>query len=330
MVAFGLGEMPGTDLAVAADIIAGECSLMFLPQLPARGIASEAVGRTLALMPDLPIDPRVRTWVLTARPQRETRRLWDRLEADLDECEAAWQQLDTLKIQVVGPWSLAATIELSNGHRAVTDNGALRDITESLIHGIAEHCSDLQRRFHCDIELQIDEPLVVALAAGSLAGTSDFDRISRIPQQVLGERLNLINDAFTDRCPIRLNCTEVQPLWEVIQASGVGNISVNPAMLTTTADIDGLGHAIARGCRIGLGITSPGVTVDTTLERPRTLAQYVAKFWDKLGFDRLALPAAVDIHPVSGLAHCSALDAAAALKMARVVDEMIAKDAGDL
>lgn len=330
MVAFGLGDMPGADIASAADIISGECSLVFIPQLPARGVGSQLLGQTLAMLKDMPIDARARTWVLTARPQRSTWRTWDRLEADLDTCQAIWPRLDALKFQVLGPWSLAASIELSNGHKAITDTGALRDITESFIHGIQNHCADLSRRFDCRLELQIDEPKLPALAQGTLPGATDFDVLPAIPEIELGQRLHQVVERLSESVTIRLNSTQYVPLWQVVKTSGITELSIAPGMLHTTAHFDGLGDAIAHGCRIGLGITHAGDSIDTALEHPRTKAQAVARLWDKLGFDRSTLAKTVDIHTKSSLDTASLMDAAAALRMARVIDEMITRDAGDL
>ena len=88
---------------------------------------------------------------------------------------------------------------------------------------------------------------------------------------------------------------------------------------------DGMGHALAAGMRVGLGMTRAGDDRD-----PRHLAVDVARMWDELGLDRTLLTHAVDVHPRGGLADCTLLDAAAALRTARTVADMLDKDAGDL
>ena len=77
--------------------------------------------------------------------------------------------------------------------------------------------------------------------------------------------------------------------------------------------------------RVGLGMTRAGDDRD-----PRHLAVNVAHMWDELGLDRTLLTHAVDVHPRGGLADCTLLDAAAALRTARTVADMLDKDAGDL
>ena len=174
---YGLGELPGASIIAAADIVVGETGdLRQLPILPARGV--DVVGLTTGILPGINVDAGPRSWVLSARPQLRTRRMWDRVEADLDQCEQAWgTRIDAVKIQVAGPWTLSASIELSNGHRALTDAGALRDLTESLIAGIQEYSADVRARFDTEVYVQLDEPLLAQVRDGSLPGTSQFDEI---------------------------------------------------------------------------------------------------------------------------------------------------------
>lgn len=140
MTGFGLGPpMPGTSMSEAADIVMGETgALPHLPQLPDRGLGSDAIGRTAGLLETLTVDRGPRAWQMTARPQRETRRVWDRMERDLDAIVEVWggEHVPRVKIQAVGPWTLAAAVELSNGHRVITDRGAREDLHAALLEGI--------------------------------------------------------------------------------------------------------------------------------------------------------------------------------------------------
>ncbi|MDO5076612.1 hypothetical protein [Corynebacterium sp.] len=324
MVAFGLGEMPGTDVAAAADVIAGESELVCLPQLPDRGLGSDAVGRTFSLMPELPIDARARSWVLTTRPQLSTRRLWDRTAADLDECEATWSRLDALKMQVVGPWSLAASVETAAGHRALTDTGALRDITEHLGHAIVRLADDLRGRFDCSLQLQIDEPLLQRLAAGAIGGTTQFDPIPALAAPELGARLKELIEPLPGFSAVRLNLSNSTVVWDAARGSGADVIHVAWSAITSTDQLDALGHAVSEGTRIGLGLT---LTAETD---SRATAQRIAAWWDTLGLERALLVTAVDIHPLGDLHTRSLLGAAAALRTAREINDMLVRDAGDL
>ena len=319
---YGLGELPGASILAAADIVAGETGdLRQLPILPACGV--DVVGLTTGILPGINVDAGPRSWVLSTRPQLRTRRIWDRVEADLDQCEQAWgTRIDAVKIQVAGPWTLSASIELSNGHRALTDTGALRDLTESLIAGIQEYSADVQARFDTEVYVQLDEPLLAQVRDGSLPGTSQFDEIPSINDVDLGERLA----GVIERAEVRyLNQTGYPPLWKVAQVAGVETCQVTLDTVRGSEQYDGMGHALAAGMRVGLGMTRAGDDHD-----PRHLAVDVARMWDELGLDRTLLTHAVDVHPRGGLANCTLLDAAAALRTARTVADMLDKDAGDL
>ena len=319
---YGLGELPGASIIAAADIVAGETGdLRQLPILPACGV--DVVGLTTGILPGINVDAGPRSWVLSTRPQLRTRRIWDRVEADLDQCEQAWgTRIDAVKIQVAGPWTLSASIELSNGHRALTDTGALRDLTESLIAGIQEYSADVRARFDTEVYVQLDEPLLAQVRDGSLPGTSQFDEIPSINDVDLGERLA----GVTERAEVRyLNQTGYPPLWKVAQVAGVETCQVTLDTVRGSEQYDGMGHALAAGMRVGLGMTRAGDDRD-----PRHLAVNVAHMWDELGLDRTLLTHAVDVHPRGGLADCTLLDAAAALRTARTVADMLDKDAGDL
>ena len=319
---YGLGELPGASIIAAADIVAGETGdLRQLPILPARGV--DVVGLTTGILPGINVDAGPRSWVLSTRPQLRTRRIWDRVEADLDQCEQAWgTRIDAVKIQVAGPWTLSASIELSNGHRALTDTGALRDLTESLIAGIQEYSADVRTRFDTEVYVQLDEPLLAQVRDGSLPGTSQFDEIPSINDVDLGERLA----GVIERAEVRyLNQTGYPPLWKVAQVAGVETCQVTLDTVRGSEQYDGMGHALAAGMRVGLGMTRAGDDHD-----PRHLAVDVARMWDELGLDRTLFTHAVDVHPCGGVANCTLLDAAAALRTARTVADMLDKDAGDL
>ncbi|MCP1387290.1 methionine synthase [Corynebacterium sp. TA-R-1] len=181
--AFGLGPVPGAtsaDFAEAADIILSETPLPHVPQLLARGIGADAIGRTAALL-DIPVDRGPRGWRVAPRPT--TRAMYrDMLDRDLDILEELWaRKVDRVKVQLTGPWTLASEIEMANGHRMITDPGALRDITEALLEAAGAHKSDVGKRIAPAV-LQLDEPRLADVMAGSLPGTSKFETIRAYPE----------------------------------------------------------------------------------------------------------------------------------------------------
>lgn len=175
--AFGLGPLPGTNVAQAADVVLSESPLPHIPQLPDRGVGSDLIGRTAALLP-IPIARGPRGWRVAARASGDA----DRMQRDLDQLEELWHgKADTVKVQLAGPFTLATEIEMANGHRMITDSGALRDLTDALLEVSVGHRRDVEKRFGASV-LQLDEPRLPEVVAGTLKGATDFETIRAIPE----------------------------------------------------------------------------------------------------------------------------------------------------
>ena len=103
------------------------------------------IGRAGALLVDIGIDTVPRGYRIAAGRGAVTRRASSLLGEDVDALEEAWEKAGlrgsarTVKVQAPGPITLAAQLELSGGHRAITDSGALRDLAGSLAEGVAVH-----------------------------------------------------------------------------------------------------------------------------------------------------------------------------------------------
>ncbi len=328
--AYGLGPLPGTSIAEACDVIASETgALPHIPQLPDRGLGSDAVGRTASLLEAVHVDRGPRSWRMSPRPQLITRRTADRLERDLDECQATWDRtLPAVKIQLTGPWTLAGAIELADGHRVLTDSGALRDLTDAVIDGANRHTADVARRFGAtDILVQLDEPWLADVVAGNLPGTTRLDEVRAVHPRDAGERLAHVVEGL-DAGEVALNLTGQTPEWEVVRLSGVQTLQLTLDRITGTRQLDALGEAVSGGLRIGFGVTAAGEEIDERQEKPRTRAIDVARVWHELSLDPLLLRE-VDVHPKAALTG-SLLDASRAYAMAQAVADILDRDAGNL
>ncbi|AJI78735.1 uroporphyrinogen decarboxylase/cobalamine-independent methonine synthase family protein [Corynebacterium singulare] len=302
MTGFALGPMPGISIAEAADIILGETELPAIPQLPERGLGSDSVGRTASMLEDITIDRGPRAWRMTARPQLLTRRAWDRLERDLDEVQEVWgETVPRVKVQALGPWTLAASIELSDGHRVLTDRGAFNELADALRHGLHAHADDVARRFHGEVVVQLDEPLLADIVAGRIPGTTDFDTIPAVPDEVA---LDLLQSFDVDYL-------YAPPLWSLAPAA--------PTFLTdfrgldTPRHLDGLGEHLNAGHRIGLGIEGSDA---------RAEAIALARHLDRIGMPRELLVDKFDVYPVEA--------SASTLRSVSETADILARDAGDL
>ena len=89
---------------------------------------------------DLPVDLQPHGWRLVDSPGRDQRRAASWLRSDLDALAEAFDgYAGPLKVQVAGPWTLAASLWLPRGERALTDPGARREVVESLAAGVGDH-----------------------------------------------------------------------------------------------------------------------------------------------------------------------------------------------
>lgn len=302
MTGFVLGPMPGTSIAEAADIIMGETELPAIPQLPERGLGSDAVGRTASMLEAISIDRGPRSWRMMARPQLLTRRTWDRLERDLDEVQEVWgESVPRVKVQALGPWSLGASIELSNGHRVLTDRSAFNELAEALHYGVRAHAADVARRFHGEVVVQLDEPLLADVVAGRIPGTTDFDTIPAVPEEVA---LDLLQSFEADYL-------HAPPLWSI--APAVKTFLTDFRGLDTPRHLDGLGEHLSAGHRIGLGIEGSDSRAEAI-----TLARHL----DRIGMPRELLIDHFDVYPVRASART--------LRSVSETADILVRDAGDL
>lgn len=244
--AFGLGPLPGTDLGAAADVVLSESVVPHIPQLPARGVGSGLVGRTAALLP-LNLDIGPRSWRATRRPQLATMRARDQFERDVDTLEELWAgKLGTdavIKVQLAGPWTLAAQLEMANGHRMITDRGATRDIADALGEAVKGHRRDVEKRVGARTLLQLDEPFLPAVRKGTVKGATDYEEIPAVPDERVADVLAQYGEHL-------LNCSE--PFY------GADWFTVDPARAASKAlDLDAFAGALDRGARIAVPVMEP-------------------------------------------------------------------------
>lgn len=295
-------------MAGAADIVMGETgSLPHLPQLPERGLGSDLVGRTAGLLEAVNVDRGPRSWQMTSRPQILTRRTWDRWERDLDAIAEVWgEDVPRIKVQMAGPWTMAAAVELANGHRVITDRGARNDLYEALLMAAEDHKQAIARRFRAEVVLQLDEPLVRDVLAGKLSGTTDFDTIRAVPAEVVHGALEKFGAEY-------LNLTGIDPDWEVARAAKT--VAVDLGRLKTAEHIDGLGGHLDAGFRVACAMPAG---------QPRASAIEIAAHCDRMGLPRELLTHAVDVVP------WTVTNAPVDYAWAAQTADMLVQDAGDL
>lgn len=189
----GPGPFRGSDPREAARAVLGECHAMpFLAELPDRGPGADQVGRTAAMLADLPVDASTRGWRLAGSPGRLSRRAVDFLDRDSDALEEADELVRDpeghpgtaerrLLVRALGPWSLAAQLEMPAGSPVLTDRGARRDVAASLAEGIAARAVRLAERTRTRTRILLDEPALWHVCAGTVATRSRLDPVAAVP-----------------------------------------------------------------------------------------------------------------------------------------------------
>ena len=102
-----------------------------------------------------------------------------------------------VKVQVCGPWTLAATLELSRtANPALADPAAVADLAASLAEGLANHAADVRRRVPgATIIVQLDEPALPAVLAGRVPTASGLSAVAAVDEAVARQHLDTVLSA---------------------------------------------------------------------------------------------------------------------------------------
>jgi len=333
--ATGVGSMPGTDPAEALAVVLGELpDLPHLPELPGRGAGADLTGRTAALLVDIAVETTPGGWKLAARPGRDQRRAAGLLARDLDAAqEAAADWAGPFKIQVCGPWTLAATIELSRSQNpALADPGAVADLIASLVEGVAAHVAEVRSRIPgAAVLLQLDEPALPAVLAGSVPTASGLNRVGAVDTTVAGDGLYSVLDATTAFGLVHC-CARDVPFRMLMQA-GAQAVALDVSLLRSEEEQDALAEVAEAGLGVLAGVVpSPERDAPAPSRPPREPGSGVLDLWHRMGIPARGLDRQVVLTPACGLAGASQAGARAALarcrEAARLLPELIEEGAG--
>src|SRR3954467_11670266 len=340
--ASGIGSWPGGDLVDTLRITFGELhepNVPYLPELPARGPGADMIGRAAAVLVDMPVDLQPGGWRLVDRPgppagraptwaggppgclvdmpvalQRVGWRLVDRPGRDLSRAQA-WlrQDLDVLaeladgyagpfKLQLTGPWTLAAGLYLPRLERAVVDAGACRDLVGSLAEGVSRHVTDVRRLVPgAEVVVQLDEPSLPAVLTGALPPVSGFGGLRPVEEPLVVGGLETVLEAATAAGAVGtlVHCCAEGPPVGVLARTGADALSLDVARLGRTGWED-VATAVERGGALWAG------AVPTTGAGPSVAAAADAVWsrWRALGLAVGSL-AGVVLTPACGLAGSS-------------------------
>lgn len=319
--ATGIGSMPGgAALDAEADnarayteavkVVLGELGeTAHLPEMPGRGAAADMVGRSLALVAELSADLQPAGWRLTgtsATPGVDQRRARSLLAQDLDTVEEHAQGYSSaFKVQVAGPWTLAATVEKPRGDKVLSDHGARRDLAQALAEGLREHVADVRRRLPAAsrIVVQVDEPMLPAVMNARVPTASGFGKHRTVhPPEASGLLegvLAAISDAGAE--PWVHSCAAGVD-WSLLRGAGARGLLVDLALVDAAA-MDQLAAHLEAGGVLGLGVV-PSLAPGTD-PGDKALTEKVLRWLDVVGFDPEEVADRVLITPACGLAGSS-------------------------
>jgi methionine synthase II (cobalamin-independent) len=299
--ATGVGSLPGDDLPAALRLVTDELGeLLHLPELPGRGATSTMVARGVAVLSGLGADLQPAGWRLTDAPGLDQRRAVSRLAEDLDLLEEHTQgYTGPLKVQLAGPWTLAATMERPRGDRLLADHGARRELGQSLAEGVAAHVADVARRVPgAQVVVQVDEPALPAVLAGAIPTASGFSRHRSVDAATASAALEEVVRAVTTAGgrPVAHCCAADVPVALMARA-GFTALSFDLSLARP-------GDAWAEAWEGGVDLW-PGVVPAVAPEQPTSdsaLVEQVLRFFDRIGHDAADGADRIVVTPACGLA----------------------------
>jgi Cobalamin-independent synthase, Catalytic domain len=356
--ATGIGSMPGTDPAEATRVVVGDLpDFPFLPELPDRGPGADVVGRTAGLLIDIPVEVTPRGWRLAERPGRDLARARSMLASDLDvlaEVLEGYQGL--VKIQLCGPWTLAAALELPRTMNvAVADPGAVADLTASLAEGAAAYVAEVLKRVPgAKLVVQLDEPSLPAVAEGEVPTQSGLSRLAAVETDTLRDGLAEVLASIRGYTVVHCCATTVP--FGIIRAAGTNAVSFDLSQLrrgeedaVAEAAEAGMGLLTGAVATIPDGVAGPGRGAETgrgerssrgdrsgrgdrargqgdearERDEARETAERVIRFWRRLGLPLATLAEQAVITPACGLPGTSMAQARDVLTRCREAASML-------
>ncbi len=335
--ATGVGSLPGgfnsaltgssQEISYACHLVLEELpELPYLPELPHRGPGADLIGRGALFLTDLHVDLQPAGWRLVSRPGQDERRGRDLLERDIDAFEEAAQDyVGPVKVQVAGPWTLAASLELTRGDKALADEGAVRDIAESLADGVAGHVADLRKRLpRARVIVAFDEPSLPAVITGRIPTASGFSTLPRPEGWFAEQRLSTVLTGVS--APAGVHCCAENPPIALMRKAGAAFVSMDFTRALSVATMDELGEAVEAGLGVIAGLVGTGAQGGVLSDVGRTV-EPILSLWRRLGLAAEQLRE-VAVSPTCGLAGASPQTALAAMRLCREAGSRLAE--GDL
>ena len=257
-VVTSIGSWPGTNVREATTMVRDLCpNFPHLVELPARGPGADMIGRTMSLLSvissDLSVETTTTGWRLAKSRGRDMRRADSYLDEDLDVAEELFENYaGDYKVQLVGPWTLAASVETASGDKLVTDAGLCREVAEVLSHAVSQHVAEVCKRLPgANVVTQIDEPSLPFVLQGGIKTQSGWGKYSPIEPQIVTASLHAVASA-TEGFSV-LHCCAGDVPFELVHSSGFDAVSIDTSLYGDEL-FDVIGQAHDRKQRVFLGM----------------------------------------------------------------------------
>jgi len=303
----GTGAWPGTDpleaqqtvLGDLADLPDGVTGLPWTVRLAERGPFGTSAAQALGLLVELPAELGPHGWRLADRPGADATRLAAARREDLDALAVAAHGWDgPLVVPVCGPLTLAASVYLARGDRAVGDHGAVAEIAESLAAGTAEHLAAITRAVPgARPTVLLHEPLLAPVVAGALPSFSGYARLRAVPAPVVSERLSRVVGVLRESGAERvvLHVGPGAAVTGAARGAGADALGVETTALDERA-WEQVAEAVEAGTALWAGVPQPA-TSQCAGPDVRGVADAVLRGWERVGLDRAGLRDVVLLAP---------------------------------
>lgn len=302
----GVGSMPGTDAREATAIVVGELgSFPHVVELPARGPGADPVGRTSSLLAGVDrsfeVETTVKGWRVGHTGQAVLRRARAWLSQDLEVLEeSAGSHRGPVKIQVVGPITLATSIEDPAGESLLRDSGAVAELASACASGFTDLISRMNRAFpHADVVVQVSEPDVPAVLAGRVRTSSGRLTYRSVEPAIVQGHLTTVLDAITAAGALAgVRCSVSQPPVQMFIDAGAQFVAMD--LERELPSDEALPRAWEKGVGLMLGCVPHASLLDPRVSDLEASA-LLRTFMDNWGFGDV--PANIALTPSGGLAH---------------------------
>jgi methionine synthase II (cobalamin-independent) len=231
-----------------------------------------------------------------------------------------------LKVQVTGPWTLAAGVYLPRLERAVVDSGACRDLVGSLAEGVSLHVAEVRRLVPgAEVVVQLDEPSLPAVLGGDLPTASGFGRLRAVEEAVVVEGVETVLEAAAAAGAVAtvVHCCADAPPVEILARTGADGLSLDVSRLRRVG-----WEQVATAVEGRVALWAGAVPASGPLPSVAATVDAVWSRWRDLGLD-VGLLAGVVITPACGLAGSTLPDARARLTRAVQAAGALAERAAD-